>query len=88
MLNTLPVGYSCAKQLCEISCSVFGDAEKRLFNRLKTKSELAKPEWEEVYDRRVSWDGNTATGNTGGSTGWVITARVSWSWRVNFIHPT
>lgn len=27
MLNTLPVGYSPAKQLCEIPRSVFGDAE-------------------------------------------------------------
>lgn len=33
MLNTLPVGYSCAKQLCEIPHSVFGDAEND-FNRL------------------------------------------------------
>lgn len=31
MLNTLPVGYSRAKQLCEISRSVFGDAENDFF---------------------------------------------------------
>lgn len=31
MLNTLPVGYSRAKQLCEIPRSVFGDAENGFF---------------------------------------------------------
>lgn len=31
MLNTLPVGYSRAKQLCEIPRSVFGDAENVFF---------------------------------------------------------
>lgn len=34
MLNTLPVGYSCAKQLCEIPHSVFGDAANDFFHHL------------------------------------------------------
>lgn len=40
MLNTLPVGYSCAKQLCEIPHSVFGDAGNDFFAIYKLDSLL------------------------------------------------
>lgn len=43
MLNTLPVGYSHAKQLCEIPRSVFGDAEDGFFNHLQARYRLTKP---------------------------------------------
>lgn len=55
MLNTLPVGYSGAKQLCEISCWVFKNAENDFLTILKTKSEPVKPKWDQVHDRRISW---------------------------------
>lgn len=82
MLNTLPVGYGCAKRLCEIPHSVLEDTENdflticKLDMSLLSQSEMKchhiKEQSAGFGINSASHTGSCVTGNSCGSTGWAF----------------